>query len=137
MGLSMAYLQWLINRELAEETVVPKVVMDKDRARLAFRFDTHTLQTLKGALWLQLAEAVTGDKTYRRCPTCSKWIEFSSEGARADRLFCSNACRNAAYRVRQDKARQLRARGKSFKAIAKELGSDAATVKRWITGVKE
>jgi hypothetical protein len=91
-----------------------------------------TPHNLLGAIYLQFALAVDGNKDYRQCPSCGKWFELSTHGARADRLTCSDACRFRAYRQRQERARQMHAEGKTFKEIAKELGSTVATVKGWI-----
>jgi hypothetical protein len=58
--------------------------------------------------------------------------------ARSHRRFCSNACKTKAHRNKQDRARQLfTVEKKTFEEIAKELDSDVATVRRWITGIKE
>ena len=56
-----------------------------------------------GALWLQFAEAVSGDKGYRRCAACSKWFEVSAQGARKNRVYCSEACKFEAFRERKEK----------------------------------
>lgn len=92
---------------------------------------------LGAALWLQLALAVSGNKGYRRCTVCGRPFELGREGSRRSRLTCGAGCRNRGYRERQDRARQLHAGGKTFKQIAKELGSDVKTVKGWVTGHKE
>jgi transposase-like protein len=123
----------MITWKLAE-MVKPEMLWDKERGRYVLGYYPKNLLS---ALWLQLGQEVAGNKSFRRCPTCSKWFENSSDGARADRMFCSSACRNTAFRERQDKARQLHVLGKSFQDIAKEVGSDEATVKKWITGIKE
>jgi hypothetical protein len=58
--------------------------------------------------------------------------------ARSHRRFCSNACKTKAHRNKQDRARQLfTVKNMTFEEIAGELDSDVATVKRWITGIKE
>jgi predicted nucleic acid-binding Zn ribbon protein len=70
-------------------------------------------------------------------PHCARWFEVAAEATRAHRKFCSDSCRIMAYRDRQDAARRLHAGGKSFEEVARGLGSTAATVERWVTGVKE
>jgi hypothetical protein len=55
--------------------------------------------SLIGALWVQLAEAMSRQKGYRRCATCGDWFAIGPE-SRADRQHCSNACRSKAYRLR-------------------------------------
>jgi hypothetical protein len=93
--------------------------------------------SLLPALWLQLALAIAGKKEYRRCSECGRPFELGPGGSRTSRLTCSAACRNRAYRERQERARQLHAAGKTFKQIAKELDSDLKTVKGWVTGRRE
>ena len=94
-------------------------------------------QNLYSGVWLQFADAVTNDRIFSRCRECGKWFEVAPEVARSHRRFCSNSCRSKAYRQRQDRARQLFTAKKSFEEIAEELDSDVATVKKWITGLRE
>jgi hypothetical protein len=88
--------------------------------------------TLLSALWLQFATAVSENVGHGRCPECGTWFVVAQRAFRSSRLFCSTACRSKAYRERQGRARQLYTSGKSFEAIAEELDSDVATVRRWI-----
>jgi hypothetical protein len=57
--------------------------------------------TLIGALWLQVAQAIDGHKQFRRCEFCRSWFELAPDKARADKLYCSQACRSSAYRRRE------------------------------------
>jgi hypothetical protein len=90
--------------------------------------------SLISALWIQLAQAVEGDRKYRQCEECKKWYEVSGD-RRADARFCSDPCRFRAYRKRQKEAKRLHATGVSPKDIAKQLGSDTKTVKGWIAPI--
>jgi hypothetical protein len=111
------------------------MVWDAERQRPILQLEAPTLLA---AVWLQFAEAVTYDRTFNRCRTCGRWFEVAPDLVRAHRRFCSNACRFKAYRGRQDRARQLfTVENMTFEEIAQELDSDVATVKRWITGIKE
>ena len=102
------------------------------RDRLALRFSVCTLAS---ALWLQFADAVANNRSYTRCEVCKRWFELAPDTARSHKRFCSDACRVAAYRDRQDRARRLYFdQKKTFEQIAKELGSRVVTVRRWITG---
>jgi endogenous inhibitor of DNA gyrase (YacG/DUF329 family) len=89
-------------------------------------------------MWLQLAEAIAGNKLHRPCKECGKWIEISTEedGRSARRAFCSDACKSRDYRRRIEKARQLRAEGMPVKAIALELDSTVETIKNWVAKPK-
>jgi hypothetical protein len=88
------------------------------------------------ALWLQFALGTSEGKKYRSCVVCGTWYELSPDTARTTRLFCSDGCKSKGYRQKQERARQLFSEKNTFRQIAKELGSDATTVKRWITGKK-
>lgn len=89
--------------------------------------------SLIGAIWLQFAETIAQNKTFRRCQECGAWFETSGQGTRTSRQFCSNACRVRAYRNRIAEAQRLhKEEGLSVEAIAEQLGSDTATVKGWI-----
>jgi hypothetical protein len=135
--LGWLYLQQDINlplHHLAAE-VPTGMAWDPDRQRPILQLEAPTLLA---AVWLQFAEAVTYDRHFNRCRTCGRWFEVAPDLIRAHRRFCSNACRFKAYRNRQDRARQLfTVEKKTFEEIAQELDSDVATVKRWITGIKE
>jgi hypothetical protein len=88
--------------------------------------------SLLGAIYLQLAHAVAGNRPSRRCEVCRRWFELDPAKTRADRRTCSNTCRTKIYRQRQHQARELHARGKSLREIAKALNSDVPTVKKWV-----
>jgi hypothetical protein len=89
-------------------------------------------QSLLGAMWLQFAFAIDGDTEHRRCEACGNWFAIAPDTARPDRQYCSNACRSRAYRRRMERARELHAQGKKPAAIAKDLGTDGDTVKKWL-----
>jgi hypothetical protein len=131
-----AALRSVINGHLHGHTAAG-LVEDPGSGESVLRLVPHDLQ---GCLWLQLAEAVNGHKRQRACEYCGTWFEVGAptkrRRGRPNRQFCSVACRNKAYRQRQETARQLHAGGKTAKQIAKELGTDVETVKGWIKGTK-
>jgi hypothetical protein len=92
--------------------------------------------SLLGAIWLQLAQAVAGDKEYRACASCGRSFELSPDTMRADAVYCKEACRARAYRNRKETAVKLASKGKTPRQIAKELGSDVDTVKGWLARSK-
>jgi hypothetical protein len=93
----------------------------------------HWPGNLADALWFQFTTAVSESRRYRKCAECQSWFEIPLRGARISKEYCSNACRSAAYRRRQERARQLHGQGRSFKEIAQELGTDVKTVKGWVS----
>jgi hypothetical protein len=89
--------------------------------------------SLIGSLWYQFADAISGQKQYRQCEACHRYMELAPEVNRADRRYCSDACRSKALRRRQKLSRQMRDSGKSLREIAKATGSDVATIKQWLS----
>lgn len=88
--------------------------------------------TLREAIWLQFAEAICGDKTYRECQVCGKPFELSPDVARTNKLFCGDSCKMQAYRQRKAKSADLWAQGCSLPQIGEILGSDLPQVTKWI-----
>jgi hypothetical protein len=88
-------------------------------------------RNLLGAMWTQLATSFAGDREYRQCEQCSSWFALSTEDYRSDALYCSDRCKQKAYRVRKQ-AKRLAASGKSARTIAKQLGNSPRMVQRWI-----
>ena len=85
-----------------------------------------------GAMWLQYARSIDGNKNYRQCRQCGKWFEISLEANRPTRLFCKDACRYKFYRERIATAQELHLEGVSIEAITQRLETDTATVEGWI-----
>jgi hypothetical protein len=111
--------------------VSSRFVWDADRGQSSLRIVPISLF---GAMCLQLAQAIDGDRRYQACPVCHRWFELTPGVNRADRLMCSDTCRTKAYRLRKEKARQRHAEGRSARQIAIELESNVETVKGWIEG---
>ena len=124
-----AYLLRLINAQIEGEVLV-RLRYDLDQGEAVLRM---VPQTLLGCLWLELANAISGDKSQRQCPGCGRWFEIQAHGSRSDKQFCSQACRNRIYRQRMAKARQWRKEGKKPKEIAETLDVDLASVKKWLS----
>jgi hypothetical protein len=103
-------LSFLVNERLAEhlEGVGPQIevaLVDKG-GRLTYE---NRPATLLGALWLQLALAINGDKEYRSCPVCGRWWELDPLVAKTSRVYCTDACKQKAWRQRHpEKARRPR-----------------------------
>jgi len=93
------------------------------------------------SLWLvlvwQLAESLAEKKVFQRCQVCNKWFAIEPGVNKVDRVLCSAACKSRAYRMRVARAQELAVAGKKAREIAKDIGSDVETVKKWIAGKKE
>jgi DNA-binding NarL/FixJ family response regulator len=106
-----------------------RLLNEPDRGGLVLKMRPYTL---RGALWLQLAQAVSAGKDFRPCGACGKWFELTPDIARKNRLFCSEACRSRAHRAKKEKAVELLAAGKSEKEIADELATTVKVVRGWL-----
>jgi hypothetical protein len=63
-------------------------------------------ESLISALWLQFAQAVTSKLSLQRCAVCTTWFAFGTgTGRRRSKQFCSDRCRKAAHRTRQNPER--------------------------------
>jgi hypothetical protein len=57
-------------------------------------------RNLFGAMAAQLASAIALDRRYRCCDHCGEWYAISV-GVRLDRRYCTDSCKQAAYRQRR------------------------------------
>jgi hypothetical protein len=123
-----------INEHLKIHTS-PRVRLDRAVGKLVLRI---VPKNLLGAMWLQFAHSIDGNKEHRSCKECGNWFEISSEddGRTARKTFCSDPCKSRDYRRRKERAGALRSEGKSVQQIAKELDTDLTTVKKWVTKKK-
>lgn len=118
-----------INKHLLKR-ISPEVQLGHSKEDLGLKI---VPDSLIGAIWLQFALAVDGDKEYRLCDVCKeKWFELRPGKNRKDREYCSDACRLRAYRERKNEARQKYKDGMTIEEIAKELKSKPDTVRGWV-----
>jgi hypothetical protein len=127
-GPALHCMQSLINEHL-HHRASPRLLWEQNRDRLGLYI---VPDGLIGALWLQFARAVERDAQFRQCPECTTWFEVAPGRGRADKQFCSTACRTRAYRKRQVEAARLHTEGRPLEDIARELDSDPDTVRGWI-----
>jgi hypothetical protein len=89
------YVQVVLNERI-EKLVAPRLLWNNpDFTHLQLHIRPNSLL---GALWLQFVQAVNGNKKYRRCQECGAWFVLDPATARKSRLFCSDLCRNRAFR---------------------------------------
>lgn len=96
--------------------------------------------SLLGAIWLQFAAAVEERRNFEKCKNCGRPFEISraaSIGKRADAKFCSTRCRVGSYHLRIEQARRLAKSEVPLAKIAEKVGSDVATVRRWLKSVQK
>lgn len=135
-GRAVAVSRWLESAatDFLQGRLTPEVLNDEenDVGTLVFRTD-HLID----ALWLQFVDAICETKDFQTCSICGTWFDISATGAREDKTLCSPACTAKSYRQRKKHAKRLRAEGKMPSQIAKVVGSDTATVKRWLSSAKK
>jgi hypothetical protein len=127
-------VQRWINDKLAEH-VAPRVLWDVDSNKHVFRFMP---KNLLGALWMQFARTVVGEVAYRQCKVCPNVLTISSDQGcyRADREFCSAACRQRDHRRKVREATDLSKSGKTDQQIAKHFDTSIKTIKGWLKKVR-
>ncbi len=106
--LALFAAQVIINNKLQLHCYPPQLIfsMTNDKPELNFR-----PKNLIGAMWLQFARAIDGNKEYRRCAMCPTWMEVgdytnSPSSYRRSKKYCSNTCKCKAYRRRQSKKKK-------------------------------
>lgn len=57
-------------------------------------------ETLLDALWLQLEQAIAGNRAFQVCEQCGSLFEISQKAKNKGRVYCSDACKSKAYRER-------------------------------------
>jgi hypothetical protein len=104
-GLAVTWLQNHINRHLWMD--VGAAVSPVDTARASLPMDLEIVpKNLRGALWLQLAEALRRHEGYQQCPICHQVFHVHAKARRASTTYCSPRCRVRAARQRQTQAGQ-------------------------------
>ncbi len=94
---ALVVVQDIVNKNLVRR-VSPQLLLKHDSPGLILY---HLPTSLLDALWLQFAQAINGNKRYQRCRECNDAFELTPEITRADRVYCSDACRMKAYRRRK------------------------------------
>ena len=61
----------------------------------------HKPSNLISFLWLQASGLISQNKTYQPCAVCKKHFQIKMPTTSKTRIYCSNACRVAAYRQRK------------------------------------
>jgi hypothetical protein len=125
-----------------ESRVYPKLSLDVSQSnlwdgKLGLLDLNNRPKNLIGAMWLQAAQAVSSNKTYRRCQSCNIWFELAPSIARSDKQYCTNSCRMKFHRDRIAQAQALNTRGISTEEIAQQLETDVKHVRNWVQKGRE
>jgi hypothetical protein len=121
-------VQRWINKHL-EGQVAPRLLYQLDTGHQVLQMVPSTLLS---AAWLQLAQAIAGNHTYRACKECGEWFEISAraDGRTARRLFCSDACKSRDYRRHREAALRSKSQRKKAAGAAQIGRQRAANTKR-------
>ena len=99
-------LQREINKRLDRTRTVPQLIWCPGDMLEEGTFEPDGIQrvvfqpsSLLAAMWLQFAQAVTGEFQLRRCEVCGKYFQLGPGGRRADAITCGDACRQRKRRV--------------------------------------
>jgi len=97
---ALFYIQRVINKRLLDSSY-PQVLWRREAMSL------HAVpRDILGGLWLQFGLAFTGNKEHERCAECGDWFEVSLVASRKNKRFCSDACKQSAYRKRKAKQKE-------------------------------
>jgi hypothetical protein len=131
---------------------------DEDRRKLAWLFNVHLQYvqarmivdaesgprlriaplTLLGAMWLQLALSLVGDKRFVACKFCRRFFEISTAatGFRSHREFCTDICKTNDYRRRKRIVLEMAEKGKSIRDIVAATDTKSSTIRAWVAGIR-
>ncbi len=90
-------IQYILNDKI-NQRINPELSFDDNGRKLNFSI---VPKTLIGALWLQCAQAISGNKEYSTCKTCSSWFELAPHVKNKGKIYCSDACKSKAWRLKK------------------------------------
>ena len=127
---------WLGELEELKKPISPRMIWSETERRPQLVFGPSSLL---GAIVCQLAAAVHGGWPFRECASCHKFFRLQPGVNRANRLTCSQTCKQYIHNRRVLRARELAAEGWTVPQIVRELKvkpngakSGSALVKGWI-----
>jgi hypothetical protein len=134
--LCYAIDDWLQELQDQGKSIAPRMVWLETHSRPQFVFGPSSLV---GAMVCQFAVALHGAWPFKECACCHKFFRLAPGVNRANRLTCSHTCKQYLHNRRVERARQLRAAGRTIRQIVKELQvkpqnkkTSVDVVKNWI-----
>jgi hypothetical protein len=135
--LAYAIEEWLVELDGYRKPITPRIIWSEDACRPQFVFAPSSLL---GAMVCQFAVALHGAWPFKECAYCHRFFRLAPGVNRANRLTCSQTCKQYLHNSRVARARQLYSEGWTVRRIAKELRvkphgdkSSVAVVQSWIT----
>jgi hypothetical protein len=92
-----AHLQWVVNSKLARYTSSQMLWEGEGGDLKQYVLPNNLL----GAMWCQLAAAIEEKRNQRICDHCGQWYELAPQARSRKQGYCSNSCRQKAYRGRK------------------------------------
>src|SRR5579871_675397 len=133
IGAATYFLHKKLN-DILSDLGPPRLWWDQESRNSLMTFSIKNLWT---AMCFQFARAVAENRHYQSCQFCQKWFELSPSVNRADRIYCSDACRQRFHRLQRSSAKSMHERGKSIEEIAGKLRVNVQQVKNWLKQKEE
>lgn len=128
------WLLWTVNTQLQENSS-PYLTRTQEGKIVQELVSSN----LHAAMWGQVFQAITGNKSARSCDACGKWYEIFNgpSGNTVRKLYCSDRCRTYASLARKDRAIALARKGMTPKEIVEQISAEGGNssienVKKWI-----
>jgi hypothetical protein len=90
----------LVQSGVLTDGVSVELLLKRDPSSGSARLCIRPYSLLR-ALWAQLVVAIDGGANLGACVKCGNWFMFEAGRGRSDKAYCSNACRQRAYRDRK------------------------------------
>jgi hypothetical protein len=116
--LGSAIEAWLRTLEVFRQPIAARMVWSEKDNQPVFVFGPRSLL---GAMVCQFAAAVHGAWPFQECVFCHKYFRLAPGVNRANRRTCSITCKQYLHNQRVEKARTLRAQGRSIREIVQKL----------------
>lgn len=100
LDVALRFFELIINAHLGLTAPTASINLSLKRFQI-----TVQPYSFLGALWLQFAQALDGQKSYNVCTHCGNWFDIGKWGSRRDKKYCSASCKQAAYDSRQRAAK--------------------------------
>jgi hypothetical protein len=133
---AFAIEDWLAELKELDKPISPHMIWSERERRPQLVFGPSSLL---GAMVYQLAAALHGGWPFQECANCHKFFRLQPGVNRANRLTCSQTCKQYIHNRRVQRAQELSAAGWTVPQIIRELNvkpnrskSSSALVRAWI-----
>jgi hypothetical protein len=134
--LAHAVEDWLQELKEWDKPITPRMIWSEREREPRLVFGPSSLL---GAMVCQFAAALHGGWPFQECARCHKFFRLQPGVNRANRLTCSQTCKQYLHNQRVRRAQELAAKGRTIRQIIRELNvrprgfkSSSALVKGWI-----